>query len=195
MRLQSMFSCAMIVVFAACSRQEAASNGPGEGQRFGIGAPASDSLVLAMNHDVGPDGTELPAGRGTVGEGATLYAAQCAQCHGKMGEGMPPAYPQLVGRDPKAENFQFAKDLKLPHTIGNYWPYATTVFDYVKRAMPLLAPGSLTDDQVYAVTAFLLATNKIIPDSSTLDADALRKVKMPYVDRFVPDPRKPNGGK
>ena len=159
---------------------------------LGIGRPATPAEIAAWDDDVRPDGAGLPAGSGTPAAGATLFAARCSRCHGATGKEGP--NDVLVGAQPR-EGFPFAKDPAIPHTIGNYWPYATTVFDYVKRAMPLLAPGSLTDDQVYAVTAYLLATNKIIPDSSTLDADALRKVKMPYVDRFVPDPRKPNGGK
>ena len=169
----------------------AAPGGPGAKQRFGIGNAPTDSQLIAMNLDVGSDGTELPVGRGTVAEGAVLFAAQCAQCHGAKGEGMAPAFPQLIGRDPKAERFLFATDPKLPHTIGNYWPYATTLFDYIKRAMPLLAPGSLTDAQVYALSAFLLAQNDVVDDTTTLDAAALRLVRMPYLDRFVPDDRKP----
>lgn len=165
------------------------ASGPGGDGRYGIGQPARDDVIAMMNHDVGSDGADLPPGSGTVAAGATLYAAQCAMCHGVNGEGMAP-FPQLLGRDVSAENFVFAKDPKLPHTIGNYWPYATTLFDYVKRAMPLLSPGSLTDSQVYAVVAFLLAKDQVIPDSTTLDATSLRAVQMPYRDRFVPDDRK-----
>ena len=111
-------------------------------------------------------------------------------CHNKAGEGMPPVYPALIGRDPKAEGFHFASDPKLVKTIGNYWPHATTVFDYVRRAMPFTAPGSLSNDEVYALTAFLLAANKVIPAGATLDAQSLRRVKMPYADKFVPDDRR-----
>jgi cytochrome c len=125
-----------------------------------------------------------------VATGAAVYKAKCANCHGPAGEGVPPAYPALVGRDPKAENFAFATDPKLTRTIGNYWPYATTVFDYVRRAMPHTQPGSLTDDEVYALTAWLLAANQVIPMNTTLDAKTLSGVRMPYVDRFVRDDRK-----
>jgi hypothetical protein len=103
---------------------------------------------------------------------------------------MPPSYPALVGRDPKAENFAFATNDKLVRTIGNYWPYATTVFDYVRRAMPHTQPGSLSNDEVYALTAYLLAANQVIPMTSTLDAASLRAVKMPYESRFVRDDRR-----
>jgi mono/diheme cytochrome c family protein len=160
-------------------------------ERFGIGSPASDSLIAAMDHDVSPGGAELPAGRGTVAQGAELYKVQCSACHGAKGEGMEPAFPRLLGRDPAAEDFKFATDLKLPHTIGNYWSHATSLFDYIKRAMPHAAPGSLTDDQVYALTAYLLAMDDVIADDATLDAESLRAVKMPYADRFVPDDRRP----
>lgn len=160
-----------------------------DGARYSLGHAVDATQLATMDHDIGADGAELPAGHGSVAEGAALFATTCAACHGKAGEGMAPAFPQLIGRDPRAEQFVFANDPKLPHTIGNYWPHATTLFDYIRRAMPLLAPGSLTDDQVYAVSAYLLAANKIIPDTAVLDAAALRLVRMPYRDRFVPDDR------
>lgn len=167
----------------------AVAGGPGADKRYGFGHRPSRAEIATWNTDVGPDGAELPAGRGSVAEGAALYQAKCAMCHNKGGEGMPPVYPALIGRDPKAEGFHFASDPKLVKTIGNYWPHATTVFDYVRRAMPYTAPGSLSNDQAYALTAFLLAANKVIPADATLDARTLRKVKMPYADRFVPDDR------
>jgi S-disulfanyl-L-cysteine oxidoreductase SoxD len=169
----------------------AVPGGPGAEKRYALGHAPAAAVLAAMNRDVGSQGAELPAGRGSVAEGGVLFATQCALCHGKKGEGMAPAFPALIGRDAKAENFVFANDPKLPHTIGNYWPYATTLFDYIRRAMPLTAPGSLTDDQVYALSAYLLATNQVIPDTATLDAAALRRVRMPYQDRFIPDDRTP----
>jgi mono/diheme cytochrome c family protein len=203
------YAAALTLVFTttACSRTDAkvatfatydagaVPGGPGASKRFALGQAPNDSALAAMNVDVGADGIELPAGHGTVAEGAALFATQCAQCHGKAGEGMPPTYPALIGRDSAGENFRFALNPKLTRTIGNYWPYATTVFDYVKRAMPLLTPRTLTDDQIYALTAYLLAANAIIPDTTTLDATRLRAVRMPYRDRFVPDDRQPNSGK
>lgn len=179
----------------ACGRASDAGASVDTGTRYGIGTPASDSLVNAMNTDIGPDGAELPAGQGSVAEGAALYKTQCAQCHGAAGEGMAPAFPQLTGRPEAAEGFKFANDPKLPHTIGNYWSHATTLFDYIKRAMPHAAPGSLTDNQVYALTAYLLAQDDVIADDATLDAASLRAVKMPYADRFVPDDRRPGPAK
>lgn len=160
--------------------------------RFGLGRAPAAAALAAMDRDVGDTGAELPNGRGSVGEGRRLYAAQCAVCHGVNGEGIAPLFPALSGRDPAAEDFAFATDPKLVHTIGNYWPHATTLFDYVRRAMPLTAPGSLSDDQVYALTAYLLAKDGILADTTTLDAARLRAVRMPYRDRFVPDDRRPS---
>lgn len=170
----------------------AVPGGPGTGKRYGLGRAPEGAHLRRMDLDVGATGAELPAGRGTVADGAALYKAQCAMCHGQSGEGILPAFPRLLGRAPEAEGFRFANDPKLEHGIGNYWPHATTLFDYIRRAMPLTAPGSLTDDQVYALTAYLLAADDVIPDTTTLDAARLRAVRMPYVDRFVPDDRKPN---
>ena len=100
-----------------------------------------------------------------------------------------PRIRALVGRDPSAEGFRFGQEPFAERTIGNYWPYATTVFDYVRRAMPQTSPGSLTNDEVYAITAYLLAANQVIPPGATLDAATLAAVKMPYVNRFVRDDR------
>ena len=102
--------------------------------------------------------------------------------------GVPPA-PKLIGRDPR-DGFPFGQDPKLVKTVGNYWPYATTVFDYVRRTMPLTAPGSLTNNEVYAVVAFLLAQNEIIDTNAAMDSASLVAVKMPARDKFVPDDRK-----
>lgn len=203
------FTVAVAFAAAACGRASGTSDdstnasfasydagavpgGPGAKQSYALGHPAADSAVAAMNQDVGPDGVELPPGRGSVERGAAVYAAQCSQCHGAKGEGLP-TFPKLVGRDsagaPTPE-FQFATTNKTK-TIGNYWPYATTLFDYIKRAMPFATPGSMADDDVYAVTAFLLSANAIIPETTTLDAATLRAVHMPARDHFVPDNRKP----
>jgi mono/diheme cytochrome c family protein len=165
----------------------AVAGGPGAGRTYGLGRAPATAALARLDRDIGLDGHELPPGRGSVAEGAVLYRAQCASCHGARGEGMLPAFPALIGRDSAAEGFRFAGNPKLVPTIGNYWPFATTIFDYIRRAMPLLAPGSLSDDQVYALTAYLLAANAVIPETSTLDAAALRAVRMPYVDRFIPD--------
>ncbi|MGH7655777.1 MAG: c-type cytochrome [Gemmatimonadaceae bacterium] len=178
---------ASAVLLTACSGSSSANKEPPG--HYGIGRAATPVEVAAWRTEIGPDGAELPAGSGTAEAGAAIYAAKCASCHGAKGEGMAP-YPALIGRDPKGENFAFSTDWRITHTIGNYWPYATTVFDYVRRAMPLTQPGSLSNDEVYSLTAFLLSANQVIPAGSTLDAASLRAVKMPYVDRFVRDDRK-----
>jgi len=158
--------------------------------RYGLGRAATPAEVAALDIDVAPDGHGLPPGRGTATQGAALFAQKCASCHAPKGQGMPPAFPALIGRDPKGEGFPFAKDWRITRTIGNYWPEATTVFDYVRRAMPHLAPGSLTNDEVYALTAFLLASNQVIAADATLDSAALVQVRMPYRGKFVRDNRR-----
>jgi len=176
------------MVGCAGGSTDAETGTPPPSGRYDIGRAALPAEVAALDVDVGPDGAELPAGRGSVSQGAMVYGSKCASCHGVSGEGMAPAYPRLVGREPR-EGFPFGRDPKLDKTIGNYWPYATTLFDYVRRAMPFLAPGSLTNDEVYAVTAYLLARNEVIPTDATLDAVSLKAVRMPARDRFVRDDR------
>jgi len=158
---------------------------------FGIGTSATRAQIAAWDTDIGPDGAELPAGQGSVREGEEIFRTQCAACHGASGEGMAPVFPALIGRDPRGESFDFASDPSIPRTIGNYWPHATTLYDYIRRAMPLYTPGSLSADQTYAVTAYLLAANQVIPTTAVLDAAALRAVKMPARGRFVADDRSP----
>ena len=153
---------------------------------FGIGRPATPAEIAALDIDVGPDGAGLPPGRGTAADGAPIYAARCASCHGKTGKEGP--NDVLVGRL-TGDTFPFAKDPRAPKTIGSYWPYATTVFDYIRRAMPPDKPGSLRDDEVYGLVAFLLAANELIPQDAVVDAASLPKVKMPARDHFVPDTR------
>ena len=163
---------------------------------FGVGHAATPAEIGAWDVDVTPDGHGLPPGSGTPAQGAQVFAAKCAACHGPAGEGqvgappagVPPA-PKLIGRDPR-DGFPFGQDPKLVKTVGNYWPYATTVFDYVRRTMPLTAPGSLTNNEVYAVVAFLLAQNEIIDTNAAMDSASLVAVKMPARDKFVPDDRK-----
>ena len=179
-----------MLVLAACNRSDRAAE-PGEPSRqYALGRVATGAEIAAMNVDVAPDGAGLPRGQGTVAEGRAIYERQCARCHGANGEGMPPLNPPVIGRPAAAENFAFGTNPTLPRTIGNYWPYATTIFDYVRRAMPLETPGSLSNDQVYAVTAYLLAANQVIPMTATLDSASLVAVKMPYLERFVPDDRR-----
>jgi mono/diheme cytochrome c family protein len=177
------------VPLAAQTRTKPAAAGSSaeEPPRFGIGRPATPAEIAAIDIDVGPDGAGLPPGRGTSADGAPLYAARCASCHGKTGKEGP--NDMLVGRLP-GDAFPFARDARAPKTIGSYWPYATTVFDYIRRAMPPDKPGSLKDDEVYALTAYLLSLNELIPADAVVDAASLPKVKMPAREHFVPDARK-----
>ena len=164
-------------------------------ERFGFGQPAAPDAIARLDGDVGPDGTGLPAGRGTPAQGADVYARQCAACHGANGEGGQAE--ALVGPEPSGmapfgpQYEQWRGDRPdVPFTVGNYWPYATTLFDYVRRAMPPTAPGTLSSDELYSVVAWMLAQNRIIPDSAVITEGTLPKVMMPARSRFVPDNRK-----
>ena len=187
-----------LVLVAACRGDNAAppdakapsSASPGAVDGFPsgtIGRVATAAEIQAWDIDVNPTGRGLPLGRGTHGEGATIFAAKCAACHGAHGEGMA-TYPKLVGRDPRG-GFPFGRDPKIAKTVGNYWPYSTTLFDYIRRAMPLTAPGSLSSNDVYDLVAFLLAENDVIARDEVIDQRSLPNVRMPARDRFVRDNR------
>jgi cytochrome c len=148
---------------------------------YGVGTPLSDQDLAAWNIDIAPDGRGLPAGSGDVATGARVFAAQCAACHGAQGQG-------LLG-DALVGGRGTLASAKPKRTVGSYWPYATTLFDYIRRAMPFTAPESLSADDVYAVCAFLLNQNDIVPPDTRLDARSLPAVKMPNRDGFVADPR------
>jgi S-disulfanyl-L-cysteine oxidoreductase SoxD len=150
--------------------------------RFGYGRAATAAEIAALDITIKPDGTGLPPGQGTVAAGAPVYAAQCAACHGADGEGVPGVGNRLVGLEP-------IDSTGWNRTIGNYWPDATTVFDYIRRTMPFDRPGSLSDEQIYALTAYLLHLNEIIPADAVMNAETLPQVVMPARDRFVLDDR------
>ena len=150
-------------------------------EHYNIGHAVAPEQIATWNIDVSGDGEGLPAGHGTVTEGRALFAATCAACHGDKGQGGI-ADVLVGGRGTLATT----KPLK---TIGSFWPYAPTIFDYVNRAMPFNAPQSLDPDQVYAVTAYLLFLNGIVPEETTLDAATLAKVEMPNRNGFTRDPR------
>lgn len=151
---------------------------------YGFGSTASAGEIAAVDIDAMPDGRGLPPGKGDYETGKTLYMAKCAACHAPdlSGIGEVGGDKLIGGRGSLASG----KPVK---TIESYWPYATTVFDYVKRAMPFNAPGSLSDDEVYAITAYVLAEADIIAKDQVVDAGSLPKVQMPNRDGFVPDPR------
>ncbi len=147
------------------------------GQDYGIGRLASPGEIAGWNIDVAPDGTGLPPGRGAVREGEAIYAEKCASCHGDHGQGKP--MDRLVGG---AGTIGTAKPVK---TVGSYWPFATTLFDFVRRAMPFNAPQTLSANEVYAVSAYILFLNDLVPADATLDAASLPKVAMPNRNNFV----------
>ena len=143
-------------------------------ESFGFGTPATPDVIAAIDIDVMPDGRGLPPGSGTSADGAPIYRRQCASCHGAEGEGGTEG--RLVGPEPR--------------TVGSYWPYATTLFDYINRAMPSAAPGSLSADQVYGLVAWILAKSDRIDEDTVMNAETLPRVEMPARDRFVPDDRR-----
>jgi len=153
---------------------------------YNLGRTPTEEEIRAAGISIGPDGKDLPPGSGSAKEGAKVYAQRCAACHGPTGaEGEVSAKgrraaPPLVGGKGTLTS---PKPIR---TIGSFWPYATTIWDYVNRAMPLFAEGSLSADEVYAVTAFLLYQNGIIQESEVLDAKTLPKVQMPNWNGFVP---------
>ena len=152
------------------------------GELLGIGRIATVHDLAQTDLTVLPDGTGLPNGKGTAKDGAAIFAARCAACHGDKGQGLGD-FPALVGG-----RGTLTSDKPLL-TVGSYWPYATTIFDYIRRAMPYQAAGDLSADETYALTAWLLAQNRIIAPTAVIDRTTLPKVKMPNRDGFIPDPR------
>ena len=143
-----------------------------------LGQLATPEEIAAWDISIGPDGVGLPPGSGNPKQGEAVYAAKCIACHGEKGAGKP--NDQLVGGQGTLPG-----DKPPVKTVGSFWPYATTVFDYLRRAMPYNESKSLTNDDLYAVVAYILNLNGIIADNETMDARTLRQVKMPNRDGFV----------
>jgi len=143
-----------------------------------LGKPISEADIAAWDISATPDGTGLPPGSGTPAQGAKIYAEKCVACHGENGTGKP--YAALVGGAP------LANGIDTPKTIANFWGYSTIAFDFIRRAMPFQAPRTLTNDEVYALTAYILALNKIIGDKDVMNAETLPQAKMPNRDGFTP---------
>lgn len=181
----------LAMVAAACSQSPAPTRANVSAPaRFGLGQAATNQDIARWNSDVSPDGRGLPNDSGTASEGAVIYASQCAVCHGADGiHGAVAPAPPLVGRIP-GDSFPFATDTTAVATVGNFWPYATTLYDYIARAMPFPSPGSLSAHQVYGLTAFILSRNDILPANAVLNAKTLPLVRMPAQRRFVPDDRR-----
>jgi S-disulfanyl-L-cysteine oxidoreductase SoxD len=175
-----------LLVLSLVSALAAGCNLPSQpsGERrgaFGLARTATAEEIRMWDIDVSPDGQGLPPGRGTVPQGAAVFAAKCAKCHGPSGTEGP--MDRLVGG---RQTLGTSSPVK---TIGSYWPYATTLYDYIHRAMPFDAPQSLTAEEVYSVTAWLLHQNGIIDEDAVIDAATLPVVEMPNRHGFVPDPR------
>ncbi|MCZ6871077.1 MAG: cytochrome c [Gammaproteobacteria bacterium] len=144
-----------------------------------LGHVVGEEALEPWNVTVFPDGTGLPSGGGSVDDGATLYDARCASCHGAKGEGA--LADRLVG------GWGTLQEVSPVRTVGSFWPYATTLFDYVRRSMPYEAPKSLTSDEVYAITAYVLFLNEIVAEDAVMDATTLPRIEMPNRDGFVSD--------
>ncbi len=179
-----MFSWVRGAVIATACLTVAAGPASNEGLAgyYGYGTVPTQTQIDGWAIAVRPDGQGLPAGHGSVKDGDDIYQAVCAACHGTFGEGVA-RYPKLAG------DGSLTGDRPEP-LVGNYWPYATTLFDYINRAMPFPAPHSLPPDQVYAVTAYVLNLNNVVPNSFIADRDSLPNVKMPNRNGFIwTDPR------
>jgi S-disulfanyl-L-cysteine oxidoreductase SoxD len=171
------FSAALTLAFGSSAVLGAGPN---------LGKPVSQADVAAWDIDIEPSGAGLPPGSGTSDQGASIFAEQCSACHGEGGRGATtttsgaPAAPPVVSEVKR----NGINDSTL--TIANYWPYATTLFDYIRRSMPWTSPRSLSDDQVYALTAYILAQNKLIDAKQVINAQTLPKVQMPNRNGFIP---------
>jgi cytochrome c len=153
-----------------------------EGPKLGV--PVTQDQIASWDISIGPDGAGLPPGKGTAATGAAVYQAKCLACHGEKGAGKPS--DQLVGGQGTL------RDASAVRTVGSYWPYATTLFDYIRRAMPYVQPQSLTPDEVYGLCAYLLYLNGIVGETDELNATTLPQVKMPNHDNFdavYPNPK------
>jgi mono/diheme cytochrome c family protein len=171
MSMRSALAAAVLVLLGLASG--AAAEGPG------LGRPATPEEIAVWDVSIGPDGAGLPPGHGTAKEGAAVFAEKCAGCHGEKGAGKPNdslvgGIGSLAGEQPPVK------------TVGSFWPYATTLFDYVRRAMPLGASKSLSDDEVYALCAYILQQNGIVAEGDVIDAQSLPEVQMPNRDGFIP---------
>ena len=146
-------------------------------ERHDFGRPATPQEVKGWDIDVSPDGAGLPPGHGDVQQGEAIFAEKCASCHGAHGEGKP--MDRLVG------GMGTLRDKKAEKTVGSFWPYATTMFDYVRRAMPYNESKTLSPDEIYAVVAYVLNLNGVIGDTDVINAQTLPNVKMPNRDGFI----------
>jgi cytochrome c len=175
-----MVAGAAVAVLAACATTDSGSPAPTTGPR--LGRVATPQEVAAWDISIPPSGAGLPAGSGTAKQGEAVYVAQCQACHGSKGVGKP--------ADPLVGGIGSLATADPVRTVGSFWPYAATLFDYTRRAMPPTKPLSLSSDEVYAVTAYLLYLNGIIGENAEMNAKTLPQVKMPNRDGFIDMSRK-----
>jgi len=171
MSMRSVTAVVMVLLALAAYTSSVAQEIPN------LGRPATPAEIAGWDISIPPDGTGLPPGSGTLAQGAVVYTQKCQSCHGEKGAGKP--------NDPMVGGQGTLTSQKPVRTIGSYWPYATTVFDYVRRAMPYTQSQSLTNEEVYAVTAYLLHLNGIIGAEDVMNAQTLPQVKMPNRDNFI----------
>jgi S-disulfanyl-L-cysteine oxidoreductase SoxD len=156
---------------------QAATGGVSNAETPHLGKPIDEASIAYWDISILPDGTGLPKGSGTSTQGAPIFAEKCSACHGDNGKG---GVANAVVEDKKIEGISASQK-----TIKNFWPYATTIFDFIRRAMPFSQPRSLSDDEVYALTAYILAENRLIDPKDVMNAETLPKVKMPNRDNFI----------
>lgn len=171
----------LVVLAVSCVREGSPHKSNSESEIFGFGRDATTEDIKRWDIDVNPVGIGLPDGGGNATTGISIYANKCAACHGESGEGTPGVSGALVL--PYNPNGPWPP---FPRTIGNYWPFATTLFDYINRSMPANAPGSLSTDEVYSLIAWILYMNEITEFDAFIDAKTLPLIEMPAKHRFVP---------
>jgi S-disulfanyl-L-cysteine oxidoreductase SoxD len=165
---------ALALALGACAGM---AQSPQTSRTPGLGVPISERDIAAWDISAAPDGSGLPPGSGTPAQGAKIYMQKCVMCHGEAGRGKP--FATLVGGAP------LTNGIETPKTIANFWGYSTILFDFTRRAMPWTQPRTLTDDEVYALTAYILALNKLIGENDVMNAQTLPRVKMPNRDGFI----------
>jgi cytochrome c len=192
MRTRSVNRNLAVLLAAALAALAAADAARAQGypSKFDFGATPSEQDIARIAIAIGADGKGLPVGRGDYATGKKVYETNCVACHGTNLQGVPGLPDMPSGPALRLTGGRGSLTTKNPvMTVESYWPYATTLFDYVRRAMPFQAPGSLTADEIYAVSAYILAEGNVIDKAMVLDAQSLPRVQMPNRDGFIPDPR------
>jgi len=179
-----LLGAAAVAGLVAMGGRSGAIAGDGYQGPYGFGTPASEAEIAAMDIDIMPDGHGLPPGSGTPAEGEAVYQSNCAPCHGANLEGSA-----ILGADRLIGGRGSLATVEPIKTVESYWPYATTLYDYIGRAMPFNLPGSLSADEVYAVVAYILMRANIVEAGTEMNAQSLPQVRMPNRDGFIPDSR------